>query len=175
MTIRLLTSADAPAYQLLRLQALQTDPQAFLSTFETESIKHDKDFAWEVENFYHPPLYGYYGVFDLISDQEKLIAFVQLGSSYLVKQKHIGFIYNLYIHPDYRHQTVGPQLFIHVFQAIQKYEPQIERLFLSCNATNKPAINFYKKIGFKRCGIKPKSVKWNGVYDDEVEMVKILE
>lgn len=175
MMIHLLTEADAPEYHRLRLQALQTDPQAFLSTWENESTKHDSDFAWELESYYHPPLFGYYGIFDQTEKQEKLIAFVQLGSSYLVKQKHVAFIYNLYIDPNHRHQGVGQQLFDHIFQAIQQHDQQIERIFLSCNALNKPAIRFYQKIGFKRCGIKPRSVKWNGVYDDEIEMVMVLK
>ena len=45
MSIRLLTGNDGPSYQQLRLKALQTDPEAFLATFDQESAKHEQQFA----------------------------------------------------------------------------------------------------------------------------------
>lgn len=174
VSIRPLTAQDGEEYQRVRLMALQTDPAAFLSTFDTESKKHEREFSWELENAYHPPLFGYYGAFDSTKDPEQLTAFVQLAPSWATKQAHLAFIYNLYIDPYYRHHGIGQQLFDHIFTELRLHKPQIERLFLSCNAQNKPAVQFYKKIGFKRCGVKPKAVKWQQEYDDEVEMVKVF-
>jgi ribosomal protein S18 acetylase RimI-like enzyme len=169
MEIRLLTGQDGPDYQILRLRALQTNPDAFLSTYDSESNKHEISFSNELDYAYSPPYFGYYGCFE----GERLIGFCLVTQSYLNKQDHVAFLYNLYVDPEFRKQKVGTQLVAHVINQLAQHE-HIERLFLSCTAKNKIAVNFYKKTGFQRCGIRPRSVKWNGDYDDEIEMVKIL-
>jgi ribosomal protein S18 acetylase RimI-like enzyme len=178
MTIRPLTTDDSHLYQLLRLKAVQTDPKSFLSTFEREKDKSAEQYISEIGYSYAPPIFGHWGAF-AEDNQAKLLGYVQLGNSTLPKQAHIAFIYNLYIDVDERKQGIAGKLLSHVIYQIQA-ETQIERIFLSCNSQNKNALRFYKKIGFKRCGIKPRSVKWqdsNGQnqYDDEVEMVYLIK
>jgi len=166
MQIRLLTSADAILYRALRLEALQTNPNSFISTFEAEKNKSKSSFESELVGVYNPPLFGYWGVFD----GEFLIAYIQLFKSYLPKQAHIAFLYNLYVDPKYRRKKIATKLLNHLIKQL-KNQTQTERIFLSCNAKNKEALNFYRKSGFKRCGIKAKSIKHQGEYDDEIEMV----
>jgi RimJ/RimL family protein N-acetyltransferase len=169
MDTRLLTGQDGADYQILRLRSLQTNPEAFLSTYESEANKHEISFCNELDYAYSPPYFGYYGCFE----GERLIGFCLIQQSYLNKQDHVAFLYNLYVDPLFRGQKVATTLIAEVINQLSKHE-HIERLFLTCTAKNKVAVKFYKNIGFKRCGIRPRSVKWDGAYDDEVEMVKIL-
>ncbi len=169
MTIRLLTAQDAPDYQILRLRALQTDPVAFLSTFDSESDKQETSFAHELAYAYAPPFFGYYGAFE----GERLMGFCLVTQSYLNKQDHVAFLYNLYVDPAFRGQRVGTQLVTDIMDRLSK-AGKIERIFLSCTAKNKSAVHFYKAVGFQRCGIRPRSVKWENTYDDEIEMVKVI-
>jgi len=168
-TIRLLTRDDGPLYQKLRLQSLETDSLAYLSTYDTECKLHEVAFQDHLDWAYHPPHHGYFGIF--VDDE--LAGYVQVSKTYLDKQDHLVYMNNLYISPKYRGQGLATALFGYIFQVLQSSE-YIERIFLSCTAKNKPAMALYKKLGFHRIGVKVQAIKWRGTYDDEVEMVKVL-
>jgi RimJ/RimL family protein N-acetyltransferase len=167
MTIRLLTGNDAIEYKELRLKALQNNPESYLSTFESEKQRSVEAFSSELRYTISSPIFGYYGIFL----ENKLIGYASLEKSYLAKQKHIAFFYNLYIDPKYRNQGLALKLFNFILDKI-KQKTQIERIFLSCNKKNTPAIKLYKKLGFKEYGFKEKSIKYQDEYDDEIEMVR---
>jgi len=167
--IRLLTRSDAPEYQQLRLLSLQTDEVAFLSTFDMESKLPDVAFADHLDWAFHPPSFGYFGIF--VDDE--LAGYIQTGKNYLEKQSHVASLYNLYIAPKFRHKGYAGQLIAFVTNLLRD-EDNIERVFLTCTAKNPNAYNLYKRLGFHRIGVKVKAIKWNGQYDDEIEMVKLL-
>lgn len=168
MQIRPLTERDAQAYQQLRLQALQHNPESYLATFESEQGKPTSSFAWEIRYATSPPISGYYGIF--IEDQ--LIGYAQLEKVNLAKQSHTANMFNLYITPEQRGQGYASQLFEHLAKLAKEHD--IERVFISCNRQNTAAQQLYKKLGFTEYGIKEKSVKYQGEYDDEVQLVKEL-
>ncbi|HCC84846.1 MAG TPA: hypothetical protein DEP87_04145 [Candidatus Pacebacteria bacterium] len=168
---RLLTAADAADYQKLRLEALARNPESFLGTLETEKTRSLEYFEREIEFASHLPVYGYHGVWqDQTDHQAQLLGYVQIDTSYLPKQRHVAFLYNLYVSHLARRQGLGRLLCQHVFTEL-KNQTQVELIYLGCNSGNLQARNFYHSLGFKRCGIKPRAIKWQGVYDDEVEMV----
>lgn len=169
MTIRLLTTDDAAAYRELRLQALQTNPESYLTAYETEKGRTADSFAWELRYAASQPINGYYGLFT----DKQLVGYAQLDQPYLTKQKHIAYMYNLYIHPDHRGKGHASTLFEHLSK-LAREKAQVERIFITCNRKNLPAQALYKKLGFKQYSIREKSVKWQGEYDDELEMVKEL-
>lgn len=174
LSIRRLTSQDGLAYQRLRLMALQQNPEAFLSVYEVEKNKKLSAFAHELEYALAEPDYGYYGVFadDSQSTSSPLVAFSQVAKSYLAKQQHVAWIYNLFVDLPYRRQGVAATLLTHLMNQVTSTE-SIELFLVGCNAKNKPAIQLYKSLGFQRCGVHPRSVKWGGEYDDEVQLVKV--
>lgn len=166
--IRLLTATDAPAYQALRLKALQTNPESYLAVFESEKQKSLDAFIWEIRATTHPPLSGYYGLFK----NSALIGYAQLEHMLIPKQQHLAYLYNLYVDPDFRSQGNATRLVKHLADLASNHG--IERLLITCNRSNLPAQAFYKKLGFQQYAIREKSVKWQGKYDDELEMVKEL-
>ncbi|MBT4124599.1 MAG: GNAT family N-acetyltransferase [Candidatus Pacebacteria bacterium] len=176
MIIRQLTGADALIYKELRLQALQNNPESYLATFESEVRRSIESFASELRYAFSPPIFGYYGIFVNKKDKngktkEKLVGYTHLDKSYLEKQQHIAFMYNLYVDPEYRGQGLATKVFEFLLKETQE-KTNVERIFLSCNRKNIPAQKLYKKLGFTEYGVKEKSVKYNGKYDDEVELVK---
>ena len=168
MTIRPLTITDASIYQTLRLKALKTNPESYLATWETEQNKSTEAFAWEIRYATSSPINGYYGFLE-----NQLIGYTQLEQLSLPKQQHTAYLFNLYVDPDYRGQGYASKLFDYLSK-LAKEKAQVERIFITCNRKNTAAQKLYQKLGFTQYGVKEKSVKWQGEYDDEVEMVKKL-
>jgi ribosomal protein S18 acetylase RimI-like enzyme len=168
-TIRLLNRDDGQKYQQLRLESLQQNPESFLSTYQNESHLPEKSFANHVEWAYHPPHFGYFGIFV----EGDLAGYVQVAKTFLEKQEHIACINNLYISPRFRGRGLAKELFQYIHALLAK-DGRVERLYLTCAAKNKPAQKLYQKMGFRRYGVKSKSIKWDNTYDDEVEMVFVF-
>jgi ribosomal protein S18 acetylase RimI-like enzyme len=165
---RLLAATDAPAFQQLRFTAINNDEAAFLSVAEVEQAKLLENYRTELLFAQNTPPFGYYGLFD----HGTLIGFLQLGSTGLPKQRHIGYFYNLYLEPSYRHQGVGTYVCRTVLDLAQA--AGLERIFAVCLASNKTAFALYQKLGFEVCGRRHQSAKWKNQYDDEVELMKVL-
>lgn len=164
--IRRLTSDDAPAFQALRLTAVTKFPGSFLSTTLAESNRPLLSFQYELRTAIVPPVFGYYGIFQA----NTLIGYVQLGCSLLPKQAHIAFLYNLYVDQHHQQQGFAKQLVQHCLNQL-KTDDTIERVFVTCNASNASGVAFYTALGFTVWGKRPNSVLWQGKYDDELEWV----
>lgn len=167
--IRLLTREDGPSYQQLRLESLQRNPEAFLSTYKSESALHESAFADHLDWAYHPPNFGYFGLFS----HEVLVAYVQLSQNFLEKQSHTVQVYNLYVGAKFRRQGYASRLMEYILDHLGQLD-HIERAYLSCTGRNIAAYTLYKKLGFRRFAVRSKAIKWQDLYDDEIEMVKLL-
>jgi len=167
-SIRLLQAHDVIPYHRLRLQAVASDPHAYLSTVEVETAKPLQYFSTELMFASLKAPFGYYGLFN----DDTLIGYIQLGTTGLAKQSHIAYFYNLYLDPHFRGQQLATQLCETVIAQAQA--AGLERIFAVSLAANQPALNFYHSLGFQNCGRRSQSVKWHDTYDDEVELVKVL-
>lgn len=167
---RPLTPNDATAYRALRLAALTHNPECFLGTLEFESRYNLEFFERELAGAAAANCFGYHGVWE----NDQLLGYVQLETSYLPKQRHIAFLYNLYISHLARRRGLARQLCDYVFKKLRTETP-VELVYLAYNSSNTSARDFYRSLGFQRCGIKPKAIKWQDHYDDEVEMVLQLK
>lgn len=87
-------------------------------------------------------------------------------------QNHVG---NLVIHlsKDIRGKGVGDKLFKAIVKEARKI-PGLKMITLGVMAQNKPAINLYKKNGFKNFGRLNKGLKHHGKLVDGILMVKYL-
>ncbi len=169
LQIRFLTQADTEAYRTLRLESLQLNSNAFLTLYENESKLKSELFGNHLENALRLPYFGYFGAFV----NGKLVGYVQATSTMFEKQSHIVQIYNVYITPHYRRRGFAKLLFEYIFDRFRQ-SGHLEQVYLTCTANNKAALRFYQQLGFHRYGIKRKAIKWQGVYDDEIELVKVL-
>ena len=161
--IRLLTEKDANQYQKIRLQSLKTDPEAFLSTFESESKLPLEYFQHKIRNAEKDQIFGYYGLFE----NSRLIAYAQISDGYLAKKKHVAYFYEVYVDPDFRKKGYATQLINFLIDKVRKYK-EIEQIELKVNSRNKSAIALYEKLGFKRIAQLPHAVKEpDGTYQDE--------
>jgi|GEM_PF-465644 len=166
LTFRTLTAADAPEYQRLRLESLVQNPENFLSTFESEKNRRLENFEQDLEGAKFGPVYGYHGIFQ----DNQLLGYLQIDTSFLPKQRHLAFLYSLYISATARRQGLAKKL-CHYVLGLLKSQTQVELIYLSYNGRNEAGKAFYKALGFKRYGVKVNAIKWQNQYDDEVEAV----
>lgn len=163
---KILTSQDAFEYRRLRLEALAQNPDNFLCTLESEQNRQLENFERDLEGANFQPIYGYHGIFQ----DDKLMGYVQIDTSFLPKQRHLAFLYSLYISIDARRQGLAKKLCQHIFSLL-KTQTQVELVYLSYNGRNAIGKAFYQSLGFKRFGVKVDAIKWQNQYDDEVEAV----
>ena len=77
------------------------------------------------------------------------------------------------IKKTYQGQGIGREFFALLDDWAR--ENDIIRLELTVECKNVNAINLYKKCGFKKEGLREKSMKVDGVFVDEYYMAKIIE
>lgn len=85
--------------------------------------------------------------------------------------RHIGYIVTGLIN-DLQQQGLATQMFDETFKWAKR--KGLRRLELTVITTNKRAVNFYEKIGFKIEGIKHNSVYMDDHYFDELYMSMML-
>lgn len=161
--IRKLTGQDIYHYKKLRLATLKNDPLSWLSTYEADLTTQDYQLHNKLGGYPPGSIYGYYGFFD----EETMIGYVQLTDSYLVKKRHIVYIFELCIDPRHRRKSIASQLIKYVIEKAKSIS-DIEQIHLYVNSKNTPAINFYQKLGFTKVATLPKAVKeLDDSYQDE--------
>lgn len=165
MLIRKLTKDDVEAYQQLRLQALQQNPEVFGSTYEREvkfSTEHILKHLEPIENEQF-----IIGAFDAT---QKLLGIVSFKREQSPKMRHKGTVYGMYVTPEIRNQSIGLQLLMHFIRECEIIDG-LEQLNLSVVSTNKSAIALYEKVGFVHYGHEKRALKYLNTYYDEDLMV----
>lgn len=162
MHIRRLTPEDAPVFQAFRLEALQSTPTAFGSSFEEE-----KDFpasviegrlAFKVDR-------GPFGAFE----GTELVGLVALGRENLKNLAHKALIWGLYVKPSHRGEGIAKALLQEAL-SLARSVPEVIQVNLSVNASNTAAIKLYESFGFKTFGQEPGALRLNGELHDELHM-----
>jgi RimJ/RimL family protein N-acetyltransferase len=160
--IRRLKAADAALYRDLRLEALRSNPEAFASAFETESVRPVEWFAERLDSgamvlgaFSGSELVGILGV--LIWDGPKL--------------RHKATLVGMYVRAAVRRAGVGRRL---VEAALDLAAQSVELVQLSVTAGNEPAHRLYLSMGFVEYGVERHALKIDGRYYDEILMAKDL-
>ena len=162
--IRLLTKEDAEKYWELRLQALQVNPEAFVTTYE-EAIRQENPIK-RVENNLTATTSCTFGAFN---EKNQLVGVVTLLTEEKEAYKHKGHIVAMYVDASNRRSGLAREL---IRKAIEKArEMNLEQLTLGVVSTNDPAKKLYESMGFQMYGIEKRALKINGVYSDDEYMV----
>lgn len=162
--IRLLTKEDAKKYWDLRLQALQVNPEAFVTTYE-EAIRQENPIK-RVESNLTAATSCTVGAFN---EEKQLVGVVTLLTEEKEAYKHKGHIVAMYVDASNRRSGLAREL---ICKAIERAkEMNLEQLTLGVVSTNEPAKKLYESMGFKTYGIEKRAIKMNGVYSDDEYMV----
>ena len=164
--IRQLTPGDAALYRSIRLEGLKESPEAFGSTFDAEFTK---PLAWFFDRL------GSSVVFGAIRDANLLDAKILGVAAFAVrdgeKEAHKGLLWGMYVRPDARGAGVARRL---VEAVIAYARPRVELIQLSVVVGNEQARRLYARLGFVEYGIEKNSLKFRGIYFDEILMAKEL-
>lgn len=153
----------------IRLEALQSDPLAFGSSYEESLEMTDTEWLERVTSAYEKKnqiaLYA--------EADEKLVGMMGAFWSNRMKLGHIASIYGVYVARDYRGQGVGTLLMKSLLDEISAL-PHITKINLTLNTTQLPAQKLYEKFGFQPIGVAHRELKYEGQYYDELFMEKLL-
>jgi ribosomal protein S18 acetylase RimI-like enzyme len=159
--IRRLEPSEAAAYREIRLEALRLSPEAFGSTFESESVRPLARFT---ERLSACPVFGAFHSAELVG----IAGFMGREG---IKDAHKGMLWGMYVRPDSRSAGVGRKL----AEAVIDFARQrVELLQLAVVSDNDAARRLYASLGFIEYGIERKALKQEGRYYDEVLMAKDL-
>jgi ribosomal protein S18 acetylase RimI-like enzyme len=159
--VRRLDIADVEDYRTIRLAALQTEPEAFGSTYAVEAVRPIAAFA---ERLTTSTIFGAY-------DGGRLVGVVGFKQEDGQKDRHKASVWGMYVEPDARGQGVGKAL---IEAVIGSARDVVEQLTLTVVQGNDAAISLYRKSGFEVYGVEPRALKSSRGYSDEVLMALML-
>jgi GNAT superfamily N-acetyltransferase len=162
MDIRVLTPADAAAFQVLRLQALSEDPVAFASSYEDE---RDTPLATVAERLAPASDRAIVGAFDVGT----LVGLAAWHREEMRKLQHKGFIWGVFVTPSHRGRGLARRL-IEAVIGLARQAEGIRQLNLTAYAANHAAIALYESLGFVVYGREPAAICVDGMLHDDVHM-----
>jgi len=162
MEIRQLTAADVEVYRDLRLEGLQTNPEAFGASFEEEKDLSLESFASRLEG---------QGTFTFGAfDQEDLLGVATLVQANKMKLKHKASIFAVYVSSKKRGLGIGKQLMVGIINQAKSIV-DVEQINLTVVSSNESAKGLYTSLGFHVFGTERNALKIGQQYFDEDYMV----
>jgi len=168
-----LQERDAKSLQDLYTEGLANEPAFFGSTLEIERVRSIVDVKKYIRDNYvvgiKQPCLDKNG-----KEKERLIAMASVKRE-KGEQAHIAHAGLLYVEPAQRIRGLAEKIAGHGMQAVVVGQEEdlkgIEQLQIVVTATNKFAIEYYKKIGFIQYDYRPHAAKRGEVYYDWVYMM----
>jgi RimJ/RimL family protein N-acetyltransferase len=166
ITVRPALPADAERLRGLRIEALADTPEAFAADYAAAVIEPVD--AW-VERIAKNNAQDT-GVICVAEIADRLIGMMALSRGHWPKTRHGGMIWGVYVTPVWRGHRVAEALVDECVVWAQAYGVVV--LKLGAVTTNTPAIRCYVRCGFTVYGVEPKVIHHDGVFYDELLMVR---
>jgi ribosomal protein S18 acetylase RimI-like enzyme len=162
--IRVLGADDAGAFSQLRLEALESELQAFGSSATEHRLLTPDVFRARISS--DPANKFVVGAF--VGGQ--LVATAGLVREPNLKQRHKARIWGVYLKANVRGQGLGRRLLTEVLRRAARIEG-VEQIQLAVAAPQTAAIALYHSHGFTSSGREPRALKIGDRYIDEELMV----
>lgn len=158
-----LSPDDWQVYKQIRLEALQTEPQAFAADYQKTAAR--------------PDAYWQGRLVDAASRKNNWLLFARedgrlLGmiGAMVEDVPHVAWIISVYVSPPARGQGVGKALMSAILSELAQ-SGSIRTAKLSVNIHQKPALNLYQRCGFVITGTEDVFLG-DGQYHPEYVMVR---
>jgi hypothetical protein len=165
--IRLLSAADAAAFQALRLQGLLECPTAFAASHADEA---GTPLAVVAERLARHDDAVVFGAFD---DAGALQGVAALQRETLAKLAHKAWIWGVYVAPSARRAGLGEAL-LRTALAHAAGTWRLRQVNLGVNTRNTTALALYRRLGFEVFGTERHFLLHEGELHDEHHMVCVL-
>jgi RimJ/RimL family protein N-acetyltransferase len=167
MEIRLLTASDANAYWKVRLEALESEPEAFGSSPEEHRALTEDEVAARIS---YDPANNF--VMAAFSDGH-ILGTAGFYRDKGFKARHKGHIWGVYVAREARGRGVGRELLRAVLERAAGIAG-VEQIMLSVVTGQGAAGNLYRSLGFESYGCERRALKIGDRYVDEENMVLFL-
>ncbi len=164
MRLRMLTAKDASEYRELRLQALTTNPEAFLTIYSDYVSRSLDQIASQLEPTDDNFTLGAY------AENGQLVGTVTLVREKALKVRHIANVVAMFVLPECRRRGIARRLLLGLIAQARQLAG-LEQLKLSVVMGNHAAIALYESLGFLTYGVEPNALKTEDGYLDEIHMV----
>jgi RimJ/RimL family protein N-acetyltransferase len=161
IVVRRIVRGDLERLKEIRLEAIQSHPEAFSRDPESERGLRLEDWLNRIEK----------GLWFVCEQDGTWAGIAALGRNAGAKTEHVGSFGSMYVRPAYRGSGVADVLVKAVLDEAAKH---VEIVTLTVNAENLRAIALYERHGFREYGRAPRALKIDGRYHDELEMVRVL-
>ena len=155
--LRLLRPADARLYREIRLEALQSSPEAFGSTFEQEATQSLAQFE---DTLAKADVFGAFA-------EAGLLGMAGYRTQAGTKRAHKGLLWGMYVRPHARGTGLAKRL---VEAVLDHARERVELIQLAVVSENAVAQRLYRRCGFVAYGHEIHSLKQDGRYYDEILM-----
>jgi ribosomal protein S18 acetylase RimI-like enzyme len=164
VNIRPISQADLAAYRILRLEALQSHPEAFGTDYAEQAA--DPESAW-VDRI-RGSIDGTMSRLFLAEAPDALAGMAGVYRDRGVKVQHSATLVSVYVRPPYRGRKIGDRLIQEVVQWCASVN--VRKLRLAVATTNESAIRCYQRCGFSVYGQEPEVIRVGERYIDELLM-----
>jgi RimJ/RimL family protein N-acetyltransferase len=156
MEYRLLTGADAVAFQELRLRSLRDHPEAFGASYEEEAAQPQEEVARQLDAAPHAYHVG-------ALEEGRLLGVVSLFRFARQKTRHKAVLGGMFVLPEARGRGVGRGL-LGSLLALARGLEGLEDLTLAVTEGNEAARQLYLAAGFVPYGVEPRYIRVGGTY-----------
>jgi ribosomal protein S18 acetylase RimI-like enzyme len=168
MEIRILTAEDADQWWRLRLEALESDPEAFSSSIDEHHRLSLQDVRDRLGS-------GPQDSFVVGALQDgRLAGMAGFYRETGPKTRHKGRIWGVYVTPEKRQGGIGRRLLQRLLERARAMDG-LDQIHLSVTTPQAAAARLYRSMGFEPFGVEPRALKIGGRYIDEEYMLLQLK
>ncbi len=168
LTIRLASLEDAASLLDLRLESLTLQPEAFAADIGKISV----DGVGAFEKLIADNARTQAGCISLACTDAELIGLAGITRGHWPKTRHFGVLWGVYVKPAWRGFHICEAMIDEIFEWVA--ENGMSVIYLGVTVSEKSAIRCYSRCGFAEYGIEPRAILYQGIYYDQVLMVKLL-